>query len=177
MKFLRAFLFLSLTIFFILTLHIFVINFLSFPYNHIHIVFSCLFFLFTIRPSRQVLWITIITAYFFELFSGTPFGIGQAALIFSLLTIHWFQFNILTNRAVHIIFISSVLGMIFYRLLYFGLLFVYNYFATHPTWPSREVIADIAWEIFFSSFFVSLLYFVYSKFLKSFRKQIRLSSY
>lgn len=168
MKLQRYFL-LFLTILFILTLHIFVINFLPYPYNHINTVFALLLLALTINPGPQIIWSAIIISYFFELLSGTPFGIGLLSFVISFFIINWFQLNILTNRSIHIIFISAVSGMIFYRLLFFGLLAVYNTVMGLPIFPQKETIIDIGWEILFSSLLVFFLYFIYTKLLKPFR--------
>ncbi len=175
MKFLQKTVFLFLSVLLILVAHIFIINFFSYPYNHLNTVFGLLLFFLTIKPSRQIIWLAIILSYFLELLSGIPFGIGQASLIISLLTINWFQLNILTNRSAYIIFISAIIGMVFYRALFFSFLVIYNYFGNNPLLPGKEVFFDIAWEILFSSLEVFILYLVYSKFIRTFRKNFRIS--
>lgn len=175
MKFLQKILFLFLAVLLILIAHIFVINFLPYPFNHLNTVFGLLLFFLTIKPSRQIIWLAIILGYFLELLSGIPFGIGQASLIISLLIINWFQLNILTNRSAYIIFISAIIGMIFYRALFFTLLIIHNYFFNSSLLPGKEVFVDIAWEVLFSALEVFILYFVYSRLTKTSRKNFRIS--
>ncbi len=175
MKFLQKTLFLFLSVLLILVAHIFIINFLPYPYNHLNTVFGLLLFFLIIKPSRQIIWLAIILSYFLELLSGVPFGIGQVALIVSLLFINWFQLNILTNRSAYIVFISAIIGMVFYRTLFFTLLIVHNYFFNNLLLPGKEVFVDIFWEVLFSALEVFLLYFTYSKFIRTFRKNFRIS--
>ncbi len=175
MKFLQKTLFLFLSVLLILVAHIFIINLFPYPYNHLNTVFGMLLFFLTIKPSRQIIWLAIILSYFLELLSGIPFGIGQASLIISLIAINWFQLNILTNRSAYIIFISTAIGMIFYRAIFFSFLVIYNYFGNNPLLPGKEVFSDIAWEVLLTSLEVAILYFIYSKFIRIFRKNFRIS--
>lgn len=175
MKFLQKTLFLFLSVLVILVTHIFIINFFPYPYNHLNTVFGLLLFFLTIKPSRQIIWLTIILSYLLDLLSGIPFGIGQASLLFSLLIINWFQLNILTNRSTYIIFITAAIGIIFYRILFFSFLAIYNYFSNNPLLPGKEIFIGIVWEVLLSSLEVSILYFTYSKFIRTFRKNFRIS--
>ncbi|OGH91797.1 MAG: hypothetical protein A2534_04705 [Candidatus Magasanikbacteria bacterium RIFOXYD2_FULL_39_9] len=158
-----------LSIFLILAAHIFVVNFLPFPFSHINIIFSLSLLILTISPSSRVLWLALITSYVSELFSSIPFGIGTAALFISLLIINWFQLNILTNRSVYMIFLSAILGISLYRALFVLLLTVNNYFYSLAPLPYREILADAGWEVLLSSLLLFFLYLLDVKFLRHFR--------
>lgn len=155
-----------ITISLILIAHIFVINFLPFPFNHINITFSLLLLFLTIGLDKKIIWLALIVSYFSELFSGAPFGIGIAATIISLLMINWFQLNILTNRSQYMVFLSLLLGVALYRVLFVVFLTVNSYFFHQKTLPYKEIIADAGWEILLSPVIIFLLYFLSSKFLK-----------
>jgi hypothetical protein len=154
------------TVLLILTTHIFVVNFLPFPFNHINITLSWLLILSTVKLDKKSIWLGLIISYFLELFSGTPFGIGVATTILTLLVISWFQLNILTNRSGYMIFLSLLLGTTFYRALFIIFLTVNNYFSRLPTLPYKEIITDAGWEILLSSIILFLVYFIGVSFLK-----------
>lgn len=155
-----------LAILLILTAHIFVINFLPFPFNHINITFSLLLLFLTIGSDKKIIWLGLIVSYFLELFSGAPFGIGMIATIISLLVINWFQFNILTNRSEYMVFLSLLLGITLYRILFVIFLAAGNYFSHQKAPPYKQIVADAGWEILLSSVVLFLLYVIGSKFLK-----------
>lgn len=158
-----------LSIFLILASHIFVVNFLPFPFSNINIIFSLSLLILTISPSSKALWLALITSYISELFSSIPFGVGTAALFISLLIINWFQLNILTNRSVYMIFLSATLGIALYRSLFVLLLTVHNYFYNLPPLPYKEIVADAGWEVLLSSLLLFFLYLLDTKFLRRLR--------
>ncbi|MEK7131308.1 MAG: hypothetical protein AAB797_01050 [Patescibacteria group bacterium] len=157
-----------ITISLILVAQIFVVNFLPFPFNHINITFSLLLLFLTISSDKKIIWLGLIISYFSELFSGAPFGIGMAATIISLLIINWFQLNILTNRSGYMIFLSLLLGIALYRILFVMFLAVNKYFFHQKSLSYKEIIATAGWEILLSSVVVFVLYFLYRTFLKRF---------
>ena len=168
MKLLWKTLTLLLSIFLILTANIFVVNFLPFPFNHINITFSLLLLILTSGSNKGIIWLGLVVSYFSELFSGSPFGVGMAATIIGLLVINWFQLNILTNRSAYMLFLSLLLGITLYRILFVMFLAANNYFFYKRTMPYKEIIADAGWEILLSSVVLFLLQFIVSKFLKRF---------
>lgn len=156
-------------IFLILVAHIFVVNFLPYPFNHINIIFSFPLLLLIISPSKKVLWIALIISYISELLSSIPFGVGTASLFISLLIINWFQLNILTNKSIYMIFLSAVLGIALYRVLFVFLLTMNNYFYNLNPLPYKEIILDARWEILLSSLLLFFLYILDAKFIRYFR--------
>ena len=166
MRLLWRILLLFLTIFSILIAHIFVVNFLPFPFSSINITFSLLLLFLTARSDKKVIWLGLIVSYFSELFSGSPFGIGIAATIISLLAINWFQLNILTNRSGYMVFLSLLLGITIYRILFVVFLAISRYFLHQETLSYKEIIVDASWEILLSSVVLFLLQLIGSKFIK-----------
>lgn len=168
MRLLWRVLLLFLTIWLILIAHIFVVNFLPFPFNSINITFSLLLLFLTLNPNKKIIWLGLIVSYFSELFSGSPFGIGLAATTISLLAINWFQLNILTNRSGYIILLSLLLGIALYRILFVAFLAVSRYFLHQEPLSYKEVIIDASWEVLLSSVVLFLLQLIGSKFIKRF---------
>lgn len=156
------------TIFIIMVAHIFVINFLPFPFNHINIIFSLLILFLTIGLDKKIIWLGLAVSYFSELFSGAPFGIGMAATVISLWVINWFQLNILTNRSGYMVFLSLLFGVALYRILFIIFLSINNYFSHREVLPYKQIVADVGWEILLSSVILFLLHLIVSKFLKRF---------
>lgn len=173
MKFLIRALLLFVYLVLILTAHIFIINFLPYPFNHINIIFAIFLLAITVSVNNRTIWLVLITAYFSELLSSIPFGIGTASLLVSLLTINWFQFNILTNRSIYMVFLSAVLGITLYRLLFIGFLTVYNYFFSLPSLPYKEIVVDAGWEIILSSLALFVLYIIYNRIQRFFNPSTR----
>lgn len=157
----------------ILASHIFIINFLPYPFNHINVIFVLSLLLLTVSSDRRIILLALIISYFSELFSSIPFGIGTFSLLSSLFIINWFQFNILTNRSISMIFLSAILGITLYRLLFIILLSIYNYFSSLPTLPYKEIITDAGWEILLSSLLLFLLYIINAKIIRLLRPSSR----
>ncbi|KKR34763.1 MAG: hypothetical protein UT67_C0007G0012 [Candidatus Magasanikbacteria bacterium GW2011_GWA2_40_10] len=166
MKLLWRILALFFTILLIISAHIFVVNFLPYPFSHINTTIFLLLLLLTIGAEKKSIWLGLIVSYFLELFSGIPFGIGMSATIITLLAINWFQLNILTNRSAYMMFLSLLLGITLYRTVFIIFLTVYNYFLRQQTLSYKEIIIDAGWEISLSSVVLFLIYFVGSEFFK-----------
>ena len=92
----------------------------------------------------------------------------MAATIISLLAINWFQLNILTNRSEYIVFLSLLLGITLYRILFVMFLAISRYFFHQEALAYKEIIVDAGWEILLSSIVLFLLYLIGSRFLKRF---------
>ncbi|HSR88972.1 MAG TPA: hypothetical protein VLK22_01040 [Candidatus Udaeobacter sp.] len=153
----------------ILVIHIFVINFLPFPFNHLNIAFSSLLLFFTINQTQKIIWLSLAVSYFSELFNAIPFGINIAATIGALLIISWFQVNIITNRSEYMVFLSLALGTALYRFLFVIFLTVSNYFLHHESLSYQEIAKDLAWEVLLSSLVLFLFYFIITKLFRSLR--------
>lgn len=166
MKLLWKTLTLIFTILLILTMHIFVINFLPFPFSQINIMIALLILLSTINQSKKIIWLGLIISYLSGLLSSIPFGIGIVATTMSLLAINWFQLNILTNRSGYMVFLSLLLGVALYRTLFIMFLAINNYFSHQPTLPYTEITTNAAWEILLSSLILFLFFILSAKFLK-----------
>lgn len=166
MKLIKKILSFFLVIFLLTATHIFIINFLPFPFNRVNIVFSLLLLFLIISSDTKIIWLGIATFYLIDLFNGALFGTGIIVAIASMLIINWFQFNILTNKTSFSVFLSLFLGLFLHRVLFIMFLTVNNYFFYQKTPPYKEMAADIGWEISLSSAFVFLIYLAYSKLLK-----------
>lgn len=161
----RIFIF-FISVLLILITHIFVINFLPFPFNHINIAFSSLLLLFTTSSNKQVIWLSFVVAYFSDLFNAIPFGINIAATIICLLLINWFQLNIITNRSTYMLLLSLILGTALYRILFITFLTINNYFFHQEALLYKEIAKDLAWETLLTSLVLFLSYFFIKIFFK-----------
>jgi hypothetical protein len=173
MKLLVRTLLFCIYIVFILVAHIFIINFLPYPFNHINFIFTISLLLITVSSDTKMLWLILIVSYCSELFSSMPFGVSTASLLISLLIINWFQLNILTNRSVYMIFLSAILGITLYRIVFIVLLTTHNYFLNLGALPYAEIIVETGWEILLSSLVLFILYAVNAKFIKFLRPSSR----
>lgn len=148
----------------ILVLHFLIINFLPYPINHINIIFLSLLWLIILYPKQNILWIALAVLYISELFTSMAFGISSIAMLISLSAVSWFLFNIFTDRSFPVIILSSVIGLILYRFLFFLFLIFYNLYAHQNLLPGKEILADVLWEIFLSSLILSVIYLISYRF-------------
>ncbi len=154
-----------LTILLILIMHIFIINFLPFPFNRINVAFSLLLLLSIINPDKKIIWLGLIISYFLELFNGVPFGAGILATLTGLLATNYLRINALTGRSWRTMFSSLTFGIIIYRTSLILTLFINNYFFHHGLFPYKEMVMNAGWEILLSSAFIFLIYIITANFL------------
>ena len=161
----------------ILVGHIFVINFLPYPYNHLHVIFSILALSLSISTDRKIILLALCTSYIAELFGSTPFGLNTFSLLSSLLIMHWLQFNIFSNRSFYMIFFSVLMGMSLYRGIFLACLTINNYFLGLENLPYKEIIADAGWEVLLTSTLTFVVYLLYVKLAGRSRFSSRNSSF
>lgn len=157
---------LLLIVFSILSAHIFVVNFLPFPFNKINLIISVLVFSMTINQDKNIIWLGLIISYIAGLFSSAPFGISIIATVAALLAVNWFQLNILTNRSGYMVFLSLLLGVALYRGLFLVFLTVNNYFTHKPALLFREIITNAGWETLLSALVLFVFYSITVKLIK-----------
>lgn len=148
----------------ILATHIFIINFLPYPYNHINVIFSVFILLFTISTHKKMIWLALFVSYFSEMFGSAPFGIGTFSLLTSLIAANWLQFNVFSNRSFYMIFFSAIIGMILYRVIFLILLAANNYFLNLDSLPYAQMTIDAGWEVLLSSTLSFVIYLMYLRF-------------
>jgi len=154
------------TVVLIITLQIFVVNFLPYPFNYINIIFLSMLWLVIIASDTRVFWLGLLILYICDLFTSSPFGINSSAMLISLVIAGWFLLNIFTNRSLYMVFLSSATGLILYRILFFGFMGIYNFLTHQPLFPGAEILSDVMWEVLLSSSVLLVFYFVSSKFIK-----------
>lgn len=166
LKFL-SFLILILGIFF---LHLFVINCLPTPFNHINVIFLAILWLIILSVSKDALMVSLPLAFLLELYTSQFFGIYSLSLIISLSVINWFLMNIFTNRSIYIMFLSCFFGLFLYKFLFIVLIILGDfllYFKRNLFFSWESYLLESFWEIILTSFLGVLFLFTLSLFFKS----------
>ena len=161
------FLFLQFLIVFV---HLFFIDFLPYPYNHLNLalVFLILYAAIVINP--RALWTLLPFICFEELFSSLPFGVNALALLMALLFFNLVLITVLSNRSLPTIILSSIFVVFFYRIFLWIFLKIFNLFSIVDTITINwEWIVDLFWEVLFTTLITAVIYFVLSFFLKRLR--------
>lgn len=151
-------------IFFVLILHITVINTLPFPFSQLNIIFAALLFL-AIAGYEKILWPTFILALFLESFSAIPFGCHLISLTLSISIMYWLLKNVFTNRSYYMVFLSAFLGAVIYRISFFLILLSINIFLSEAN-PGEEAFTDAVWEMVLTAILVFAVYATSLKFSK-----------
>lgn len=151
---------------FVIALHLFFINFLPYPFNNINTIYFAVLWLIMISSKINFFLLGLAALFVSELFSGLPFGITSASMLISLIIAHWFLLNIFTNRSLYMVFLSTFIGLIIYRILFFIILAVWNLFSHVALWPGAESLAEIAWEIALTPCALLIFYLLASKLTK-----------
>lgn len=150
----------------IFILHFVILSILPYPFNRLNIIFLALVWLIFFVGNPRVLLLVLPMAFFLELFSTAPFGLLSFALIVSLSALSWFLFNIFTNRSIFIVFLSGFLGIVVYRLLFFGTLFVVDFFIKKPFAVTTTMLPSLLYEASFTAVILTLFYLITSSFIK-----------
>lgn len=169
--YIQLFLFLIIQILLVFV-HLFLIQFLPFPYNRINLllIFLMLYSIVSIRP--QSLWLILPLVWFSELFSSYFFGINALAILLILFVYNFLLITVLSNRSLPTVFLSSILLVFFYRLLILVAIKTVSFFFDVDTLNlDTEWLINLFWEIVFTTFFTTIIYYTLSKFLKRLRPE------
>ncbi len=138
--------YIALSIFIFVT-HVLILSILPWPFNHINIILILFLWFIIYNGHERILWLVLPLAFLLELFVSFPFGLTSAALLFTVLIMHWLLINFFTNRSLYIVFLAGFLGITIFRFSFIALLLMANLFNTDfaISWP--EIFTNIFYEI------------------------------
>ncbi|MFA6426831.1 MAG: hypothetical protein WCW16_00085 [Candidatus Magasanikbacteria bacterium] len=142
-------------------IHIVAVSLFPTPFDSINIAFGILMLMITLRQSGAVVWIAFCLFSALNTYSSLPFGFLLFPGVVSILSVYWFYRDVFTNDSLWAIGALTMLGLIFFRLLY-GMLVVISDFIVY--WPS--LFAYVGYEIMFTTMFTLIFYFVLKNFTK-----------
>lgn len=140
--------------------------FTPFPFNQINFIFLVTILLIIFKDYSQVFILILIPTFFLELFSTYPFGINSAALILSISILGWFLKNIFTNHSFYIVFLISILSMLWYHLIFLLIAYIFHFFSPFSFNISTQNLREWLTEILFTSGTTTILYLLISVFNK-----------
>ncbi len=142
---------------------------LPYPFSNINIIFIFLIIFMMARDSGLVVWISFFTNFFTEIYSSTPFGLILFSGTISILIIFWLYKTIFTNRSWYSAMALVSLALLLYRTLFIISLSLLKIFGlTYLTFEKTTFII-FGWELLFTCLLTGVVYFVLSKFFKSFK--------
>lgn len=151
-------------------IHLGMVNVLPYPFNHINLIMSLFFLLIIFTSKKEIFWLAFFSSFFLELYSGLSFGIIIISSLIALIIFYWFLFNIFTHRSFYMIFLASALGMVIYRFVFIGFLFLYNvFFEQSGDVNTFLVLKDIFLEVIFTSIFILIFYVLLTFLIKKLR--------
>ncbi|MEK7680597.1 MAG: hypothetical protein AAB348_00925 [Patescibacteria group bacterium] len=153
--------------FFILIIHISSLNFFPYPVNHINVPLVVVLWLMIVNSRFNVLLTGFVLAYASELLSGNLFGVGILSMMLSVIFIAWLMSNLLTNRTIYMVFLSTIISVIIYRLFFLALTFFTNFFRDLAVSFSVNIFVDIFWEIIFTTSVLVIIYLIGKKVIKN----------
>lgn len=146
--------------------HVLILNILPFPFNHINIILILFLWFIIYNGHDRILWLVLPLAFLLELFVSFPFGLTSAALLLTLIMMHWLLVNFFTNRSLYIVFLAGFLGITIFRFSFIIFLLIVNLFNADFTisWP--EILTNILYEITLTTGVFFLFYLLTRLFFK-----------
>ena len=144
-------------------LHLTIINFLPYPINTINVLFITLTVMIVIEDRFAFIWFIVPMAFLLELFSVAPFGSELLSLFLSAFAMRSIILRFFTNRTIYIVLLTSVLGLIIYRVSYIIITLILGAIIHLPSQFSYAQFLFFGWETILSSIFASIIYIIFSK--------------
>lgn len=141
------------------------------PISLVNIVMIVFLWLIIFNPRQRHILIATYILLVCELFYTSPFGLESFAQISALLVANWLLLNIFTNRSLIIVFFTSLITMIVYRIFYIILLYFDFLIQNHPATFSSILIKTFLNEALITAGTLSLIYLISSIFVKRLRPE------
>ena len=169
MEFLGKILLIFFSLIFLIALSLGASYLLPHPFSNINIIFLILIIPMMARDSGLVVWISFFIHFFLELYSSTPFGLILFSGTISILVIFWLYKNIFTNRSWYSAMSLSVLALLSYRLIYVLVFTLLQLLGLTNLILKKTTFITFGWEILFTCLITGLIYFILSRFFRSFK--------
>jgi len=151
-----------LKILIIAVLHLAIINLLPYPLNHLNIIILTIIWVVLTAKQDHNIWVVVGLAFFAELFANSLFGANLISITLTLIVVYWILRNILTNRTVYIIALSTFLAIIIYRIFYIISLVIFSTITQTAITINKEIILDIGWELILTVI-ASIFYYFFTR--------------
>ncbi|MFA7653610.1 MAG: hypothetical protein WCX97_01010 [Candidatus Magasanikbacteria bacterium] len=150
---------------------IFVINFLPFPLSAINIAVVAVLWYLMFSLDLQILFLVIPVAFFLEIFSAESFGIIISALVISLAIVGWVLSSVFTNRSPLIVFLSGLISVVLYRVLFFVGLLIFGDASASIIWSSQNLLSNLFYESVLTASVLVISYLITLLLIKKFRPE------
>jgi hypothetical protein len=141
------------------------------PVSLFNIIMAVFLWLIVLNPRQLYMSIVLYTLIVCELFYTSPFGVESFAQIFALLLTNWLLLNVFTNRSLVIVFFTSLITMIVYRIIFVILLYLNSVIQNSTTSISSQYFSIFLNEALITAITLSLIYLVSSLFVKRLRPE------
>lgn len=174
MKKLLHFLFLFFITLFVVAFHFFIVYTIPFPFDKINILFIYLTFYLLLTERGTVVWLAFLTHIFIEVFPSNIFGVTLLSSSLAFVFSYWLHMYYITNRKWYGASMLIFSTLFCYRVLYSIFLFVFYRIAPSLTRSIQwtELWQLTSYEIVLTTLFFTLLYFIFSKFSKTFSRAL-----
>ncbi len=104
------------------------------PINKINIIFLFFVLMSAFLTVGKFLWLIVPLAFYLEIYSSAPFGVSSLSFYLGVLFLNFILINFLTNRSAFTVFLSCLLGLLAFRVVYVVMLFTTDFFS-HSGFP------------------------------------------
>lgn len=145
-----------------------IIAVLPWPYKTANLVICLLlFYLFLKNNLPTLLLFSLWSALLVEIFTNAPFGFYTLGLVVSLLFAYWLFNAVFTNRSLPAIVALGIFTTLLFRLLFWlENLLVSLKFETNFSLAPKEYWLTAAWELFFNTLILIILFLLAKRFIK-----------
>ncbi|GEM_PF-4241740 len=141
------------------------------PISLLNIIMIVFLWLIVFNPRQRQILIATYILLVCELFYTSPFGLESFAQISALLIANWLLLNIFTNRSLIIVFFTSLVTMIIYRIIYIILTYFSSLIQNHHVTFSSILIKTFLNEALITAGTLSMIYLISSIFIKRLRPE------
>ena len=151
--------------------HIVLQDLLPAPFNRLNVVFILVLGLVVLFRDLRIIWVGIGLGFILEIFSVTPFGAIMISLLVGLWAGGWILLRLLSSHTFGVIFFATAVGIIVYRLVLSGLLWIFNLFGFFSFGLTTAAISAALIEAVLSGAVMAGLYFIGAQFIRRLRPE------
>lgn len=141
------------------------------PVDLLNIIMTVFLWLIILNPRQKYILVATYTLLVCELFYTSPFGIESFAQISALLLANWLLLHFFTNRSLIIIFFTSFMSMIVFRMIFLFLSYFNSFIQNRSVVFSPLLMKMFLNEALITATTLSIIYIISSIFVKRLRPE------
>lgn len=151
----------------LVVLHVFMASYLPYPFSSVNVILAILILRMFLNGGGTTVWYAFAAFFVVEQYRLGSFGLMLTAGTVGMLFTYWQYLGTISNRSWISLAALTILGVVFYRVIYTVLLI----FSEFTLWlPWKSLLTTYMWELLFTTVLSVILYGITHKYVRKIQR-------